>query len=123
MHRIILTVSADTADSLKIRVRQGIRAGRHSSPGHLDRGADRRTRLPQASLLYLSEYPSHSNDRPRLSDRYGFQRPNDRRALDLMNAAAAEVMKDISDMCIAYGVSDEYRSVCISSRRASRAGH
>jgi tRNA(His) guanylyltransferase len=39
-----------------------------------------------------------------------------------MNAAAAEVMKDISDLCIAYGVSDEYRSVCISSGRALRAG-
>lgn len=27
-----------------------------------------------------------------------------------MNAAAVEVMKDLPDLCIAYGVSDEYRS-------------
>jgi tRNA(His) guanylyltransferase len=36
-------------------------------------------------------------------------KPNDRRALDLMNAAAVEVMKELSDLCVAYGVSDEYR--------------
>jgi tRNA(His) guanylyltransferase len=47
----------------------------------------------------------------KLSDRYGFIKPNDRRALDLMNAAAMEVMKELPDLCIAYGVSDEYRSV------------
>lgn len=28
-----------------------------------------------------------------------------------MNAAAVEVMKDLPDLCIAYGVSDEFRSV------------
>lgn len=47
----------------------------------------------------------------RLSDHYAFIKPNDRRALDLMNAAAVEVMKDLPDLCIAYGVSDEYRFV------------
>ena len=47
----------------------------------------------------------------RLSDHYAFQKPNDRRALDLMNAAAVEVMKELPDLCIAYGVSDEYRCV------------
>ncbi|GAB1212375.1 hypothetical protein ATERTT37_001513 [Aspergillus terreus] len=47
----------------------------------------------------------------RLTDRYGFKKPNDRRALDLMNAAAVEVMKDLPDICIAYGISDEYRKL------------
>ncbi|KAJ9293847.1 hypothetical protein DTO271G3_7474 [Paecilomyces variotii] len=47
----------------------------------------------------------------KLSDKYGFQKPNDRRALDLMNAAAVEVMKDLTDLVIAYGVSDEYSFV------------
>ena len=28
-----------------------------------------------------------------------------------MNAAAVEVMKELPDLCIAYGVSDEYRYV------------
>ncbi|OKP06280.1 tRNA(His) guanylyltransferase [Penicillium subrubescens] len=47
----------------------------------------------------------------KLSDHYAFVKPNDRRALDLMNAAAVEVMKDLPDLCIAYGVSDEYRKL------------
>ncbi|KAI9368095.1 putative tRNAHis guanylyltransferase [Aspergillus egyptiacus] len=47
----------------------------------------------------------------KLSDRYAFKKPNDRRALDLMNAAAVEVMKDLPDLVIAYGVSDEYSFV------------
>jgi tRNA(His) guanylyltransferase len=45
----------------------------------------------------------------RLSEKYRFEKPNDRRALDLMNAAAVEVMKELPDLNIAYGVSDEYR--------------
>lgn len=49
------------------------------------------------------------SDLARLSDHYAFVKPNDRRALDLMNAAAVEVMKELPDLCIAYGVSDEYR--------------
>ncbi|OJJ63958.1 hypothetical protein ASPSYDRAFT_83994 [Aspergillus sydowii CBS 593.65] len=47
----------------------------------------------------------------KLSDRYAFQKPNDRRALDLMNAAAVEVLRDLPDLAIAYGVSDEYSFV------------
>ncbi|KAH8698817.1 putative tRNAHis guanylyltransferase [Talaromyces proteolyticus] len=47
----------------------------------------------------------------KLSDQYEFEKPNDRRALDLMNAAAVAVMKDLPDLSIAYGVSDEYSFV------------
>ncbi|KAJ5551749.1 hypothetical protein N7461_006447 [Penicillium sp. DV-2018c] len=47
----------------------------------------------------------------KLSDHYSFAKPNDRAALDLMNAAAVEVMKELPDLCIAYGVSDEYSFV------------
>ncbi|KAL3471992.1 Thg1 C terminal domain-containing protein [Aspergillus californicus] len=47
----------------------------------------------------------------KLSDRYAFRKPNDRRALELMNAAAVEVMKELSDLVIAYGVSDEFSFV------------
>ncbi|KAJ5767354.1 uncharacterized protein N7511_004970 [Penicillium nucicola] len=47
----------------------------------------------------------------KLSDHYGFKKPNDRRALDLMNAAAVEVMKELPDLCIGYGVSDEFSFV------------
>lgn len=44
--------------------------------------------------------------------KYNFQKPNDRRALDLMNVAAKAVVMDLPEIIIAYGVSDEYRSVC-----------
>jgi tRNA(His) guanylyltransferase len=47
--------------------------------------------------------------RPRFSTKYGFEKPNDKRALELMNAAARAVMSEIPDITIAYGVSDEYR--------------
>ena len=52
-----------------------------------------------------------------LTDRYDFQRPNDPRALNLMNVAAAAVVKETSDIVIAYGVSDEYRWVVAASVR------
>ncbi|KAK7985398.1 tRNA-His guanylyltransferase, partial [Apiospora saccharicola] len=45
----------------------------------------------------------------KLCAKYGFEKPNDRRALDLMNAAAKAVMTEISDIIVSYGVSDEYR--------------
>ena len=64
--------------------------------------------LAQRRPLTLKR-PLPISDVCRLSDHYAFEKPNDRRALDLMNAAAVEVMKELPDLCIAYGVSDEYR--------------
>lgn len=77
----------------------------------MDCGPDRWPRLPQVSFISVNRTSPFSNINARLSDRYEFQRPNDRRALDLMNAAAVEVLRELPDLCIAYGVSDEYRSV------------
>lgn len=45
----------------------------------------------------------------RMCAKYEFEKPNDRRALDLMNAAAKAVVTDLPEITIAYGVSDEYR--------------
>ncbi len=45
----------------------------------------------------------------RFSEKYAFEKPNDRRALELMNAAAKAVMAELPDIVIAYGISDEYR--------------
>lgn len=61
----------------------------------------------------------------RLSNHYGFTKPNDIRALDLMNAAAVQVMTMLPDLIIAYGVSDEYsfvfhRSANLFERRESK---
>ncbi|PGH28154.1 hypothetical protein AJ80_00044 [Polytolypa hystricis UAMH7299] len=61
----------------------------------------------------------------KFSDKYGFEKPNDARALDLMNAAAMEVVRGLPDLIIAYGVSDEYsfvfhRSSQLFERRSSK---
>ncbi|KXJ91518.1 tRNAHis guanylyltransferase, partial [Microdochium bolleyi] len=61
----------------------------------------------------------------KLCARYGFEKPNDRRALDLMNAAAKAVMGDVTDITVAYGVSDEFsfvfhKSCTMFERRASK---
>ncbi|EAS32217.2 tRNA(His) guanylyltransferase [Coccidioides immitis RS] len=61
----------------------------------------------------------------KFSARYQFGRPNDVRALNLMNAAAKEVMRDFSDLIVAYGVSDEFsfvfhRNCQLFERRSSK---
>jgi tRNA(His) guanylyltransferase len=76
--------------------------------------------FPQTSSLSTS-----SHQPSRLSDRYGFEKPNDIRALNLMNAAAMQVMTVLADLTIAYGVSDEFsfvfhRSTNLFERRASK---
>lgn len=47
----------------------------------------------------------------KLSKRQGFTKPNDENALRLMNAAAAVVMQNFSEIVLAYGQSDEYSFV------------
>lgn len=42
------------------------------------------------------------------SKRYDFQKPNDPMALTCMNRAAEGVMRNVQDVCLAYGQSDEY---------------
>lgn len=44
-------------------------------------------------------------------DVHGFQKPNDIRGINLMNKAAKEVVKNFSEIVIAYGDSDEYSFV------------
>ena len=45
----------------------------------------------------------------RLTAKYKFTKPNDKGALDLMNAAAEAVMRELPDLVLAYGNSDEFR--------------
>lgn len=47
----------------------------------------------------------------RFANKYSWEKPNDRRALDLMNAAAKAVVTEMPDLVIAYGISDEYSFV------------
>ncbi|KAI0397390.1 tRNA guanylyltransferase [Xylariaceae sp. FL0594] len=61
----------------------------------------------------------------KLCAKYKLDKPNDRRALDLMNAAAKAVVTELPDITIAYGVSDEYSFVLhktstLFERRASK---
>ncbi|KAH8704380.1 tRNAHis guanylyltransferase-domain-containing protein [Phaeosphaeriaceae sp. PMI808] len=61
----------------------------------------------------------------KLTTKYKFVKPNDRNALDLMNAAAKAVMKELPDLVLAYGNSDEFSFVfhkdcALFERRASK---
>lgn len=61
----------------------------------------------------------------KLCKTYAFEKPNDRRALDLMNAAAEQVVRSFVDIVLAYGQSDEYsfvfhESTALFERRAAK---
>ncbi|KAI5301712.1 tRNA-His guanylyltransferase [Ascosphaera pollenicola] len=61
----------------------------------------------------------------KFSKHYNFEKPNDVRALNVMNDAAVAVMKRYSDLVLAYGQSDEYsfvfhKSCQLWERRASK---
>jgi hypothetical protein len=45
---------------------------------------------------------------------HAFEKPNDERALNLMNACATSMLEKFPDIVFAYGVSDEYRYVTCS---------
>lgn len=47
----------------------------------------------------------------RFSDEHKFVKPNDTRALDLMDRAAKDVMTEYKDIVLGFGESDEYRQV------------
>lgn len=47
----------------------------------------------------------------KFSDLHNFEKPNDKRALDLMTRAASSVFEELSDICFAFGHSDEYSFV------------
>ena len=49
-----------------------------------------------------------------MTTKYKFVKPNDKDALDLMNEAAEAVMRELPDLVIAYGNSDEYRYIIIA---------
>jgi tRNA(His) 5'-end guanylyltransferase len=80
-----------------------------------------------SSDFYSSKLLHHigSPNQARLSTHYSFTKPNDSRALSLMNAAASAVVSNIPDICVAYGVSDEYsfvfhKSTDLFERRAAK---
>jgi len=50
------------------------------------------------------------------SNTHAFAKPNDVRALDLMDRAARSVMEEYEDVVLAFGESDEYRFVLLFSK-------
>uniref|UniRef100_A0A7S0URY5 tRNA(His) guanylyltransferase n=1 Tax=Polytomella parva TaxID=51329 RepID=A0A7S0URY5_9CHLO len=61
----------------------------------------------------------------KFSDIHDFEKPNDKRALDLMDACASELMKEFADIRLAYGESDEYsfvldKDATLYGRRSSK---
>ncbi|XP_064456277.1 probable tRNA(His) guanylyltransferase [Ornithodoros turicata] len=61
----------------------------------------------------------------KFSDVHKFEKPNDKRALDLMTHCAQRVMKEFTEICLAYGQSDEYSFVFrkdtqVYNRRSSK---
>jgi tRNA(His) guanylyltransferase len=49
--------------------------------------------------------------RYRFSEEHGFSKPNDERALKLMDHAAKSVMIEFKDIMLAFGESDEFRQI------------
>ena len=49
----------------------------------------------------------------RFSDEHEFKKPNDVRALQLMDHAATHLMEEYPDIVLAFGESDEYRLVLL----------
>lgn len=47
----------------------------------------------------------------KFAEQHGFEKPNDKLALELMTRAAVSVMEELRDICLAYGHNDEYSFV------------
>jgi tRNA(His) guanylyltransferase len=67
----------------------------------------------------------HSFTNCRFSKTHDFAKPNDERALQLMNSAAERVMREFEEIVLAYGQSDEYSfifrpSADVYDRRSSK---
>lgn len=53
----------------------------------------------------------HRLTNARFASKYSWEKPNDRRALELMNNAAEAVVSEMPDLVVAYGISDEFSFV------------
>lgn len=61
----------------------------------------------------------------RFSELHDFEKPNDLRAIELMNKSASNVMQEYKDVLMAYGQSDEYsfvirKDTILYNRRSSK---
>ena len=112
-HHVISWVLKSSLTTMKIRIRQVIRAFANPVAKHVYCCPYRWPRLPQVHFLeshYVGLYTHQLKMTDRLSSKYNFDKPNDGRALGLMNAAAVAVLEELPEVRLAYGISDEYRS-------------
>lgn len=70
-------------------------------------GSGSRVSSPSRPTLATISIPSPHPS----SEDHGFAKPNDVSALNLMNAAATYVMRDVADVVLAFGESDEFSFV------------
>lgn len=63
------------------------------------------------ATVFTSKYKSclNYNNFFRFTKDHEFHKPNDKRGLDLMSRCAENVMKNLGDIVISYGQSDEFR--------------
>ena len=97
----------------KVRVRPQFRTSRSTITGHISGLSPRWPLFPPVSahtkfleranthLIIVAQY--------RFSDEHGFAKPNDERALKLMDYAAKSAMIEFKDIVLAFGESDEFR--------------
>jgi tRNA(His) 5'-end guanylyltransferase len=69
-----------------------------------------------ASLHDLGRMNRRKFNPTRFSEKHNFTKPNDPRALQLMDHAARDVMEEYPDIVLGFGESDEYRSVMLPPR-------
>lgn len=71
---------------------------------------------PSPCLTYFLNMESY-----RFSEEHEFTKPNDVRALRLMDEAASSVMETFTDITLAFGESDEFRRVDLDLRNRAPA--
>ena len=59
----------------------------------------------------------------KFSQFYEFEKPNDLKALQVMNLAAEKLMSKYSDVMLAYGDSDEYSFCCVRTVNCMKDGN
>lgn len=112
-HQTPVPYSSHPNVPLPLRVRPLVRKARRPLAQHLPPPPHRRPCLPQVRLLSTpGDSISLNPGLSRFSDLHHFRKPNDLRALELMDRAAKTVMDEYPDVVLGFGESDEYRSVC-----------
>ena len=108
MFSTIITIDLDANGELEIWLRAQLRASRPCAARHVHAVSSGRALFPPVRATSFVK-DSEPDVRGRFSDVHEFEKPNDLRALELMDHAARSVMEEYPDIVLAFGESDEYR--------------